>query len=75
VRTELIPLFLQELTPFLYTTNARVQPNDPNTPLYNPNDGGSGGNVDIGAATATAAASAAMTVALGVLAAAMHRWA
>jgi hypothetical protein len=34
VAKELVPLFLQELTPYLYTVNARVQPNDPNTPLY-----------------------------------------
>jgi len=34
VRAELIPLFLQQLVPHLYTDKALVQPDDPDAPLF-----------------------------------------
>jgi hypothetical protein len=33
VKEELMPLFLQNLMPYLYSKNALIQPSDPNTPL------------------------------------------
>lgn len=61
VADALVPAFLQELTPYLYTSNARVQPSDPNTPLYN--TGMEEGNDNSGsAAMVTTSAATALVV-------------
>jgi hypothetical protein len=79
VANTILPKYLTTLVPYLYTTNALIQPSDPNSqPLYEgdgktPTDGdeaGIGGQYNSADATH---ASFALTVALGMLAVAFGR--